>query len=88
LEPEPARRAPRTLEAESPQPGPRGANGPSDSQPVPRLGLQRKDAAKAVGMEVDSFDRHVRPFVRCVYLGSLRIWPVSELERFLVDRMR
>lgn len=32
---------------------------------------------------VDHFDAHVRPAVRCVYSGSIRLWPVTELQRWL-----
>lgn len=49
-----------------------------------RLALQRKDAAAALGVSVDTFDRQVRPYIKCVYIGN-RVWPVSELERFLAE---
>jgi predicted DNA-binding transcriptional regulator AlpA len=48
-----------------------------------RLALDRKDAAEALGLGVDAFDRYVRPYVRCVYVGSVRRWPVSELQAWL-----
>lgn len=51
-----------------------------------RLALQRKEAAAALGVSVDTFDRHVRPELRCVYVGDTRLWPVAELERWLADR--
>jgi hypothetical protein len=51
-----------------------------------RLALQRKDAAAALGIGVDTFDRHVRPELRCVYVGDVRLWPVTELERWLGAR--
>jgi hypothetical protein len=47
------------------------------------LALQRKDAAAALGIGVDHFDREVRPFIRVRRCGALRLWPVSELERWL-----
>lgn len=47
------------------------------------LALQRKEAAAALSVSVDTFDRHVRPHVRCVYFGDVRLWPVSELQRWL-----
>lgn len=50
-----------------------------------RLALQRKDAATALGVSVDTFDRHVRGELRCVYIGDTRLWPVAELERWLAD---
>jgi hypothetical protein len=54
----------------------------ASTDPV-RLALQRKDAAAACGVGVDTFDRHIRPDVRCVYVADLRLWPVAELERWL-----
>ena len=51
-----------------------------------KLALQRKDAAAALSISVDSFDRYVRPHVRCVYLGGVRLWPVAELQRLLEAR--
>jgi hypothetical protein len=50
---------------------------------APVLALQRKDAAAALSIGVDTFDRHVRPYLRCVYVGDLRLWPVAEIERWL-----
>jgi len=50
---------------------------------APRLALQRKDAAAALGVGVDTFDRHIRPELRCVYVGGVRLWPVEELGRWL-----
>lgn len=49
----------------------------------PRLGLTVEEAAKAVGMSESSFKRHVQPELRIVRRGSLRIIPVSEIERWL-----
>jgi hypothetical protein len=48
--------------------------------------LRREEAAQALGLSEESFDRYVRDHVDCVRLGTLRIWPVSELERFLAER--
>jgi hypothetical protein len=48
-----------------------------------RLAYQRDEAAEAMCMSVDSFDRHVRPYVPVVYLGSLRLWPADGLRSFL-----
>lgn len=50
------------------------------------LALQRKEAAAALGVGVDTFDRHIRPELRCVYVGDVRLWPVAELERWLEGR--
>jgi excisionase family DNA binding protein len=57
---------------------PVGSNGTS-----PRLALTRSEAARSLGMSLDSFDRHVRAQIRLVRRGKLRLVPVSELERWL-----
>ena len=49
----------------------------------PRLGLTVEEAAAAVGMSESSFKRHVQPELRIVRRGSLRIIPVSEVEKWL-----
>jgi len=36
-------------------------------------------------MSLSHFQRHVQPHVRCVYSGQLRLFPVSELERWLAE---
>jgi len=57
----------------------------SDGPPIAPLAYQRKEAAAALGVSVDTFDRHIRPHLRCVYVGDTRLWPVSELERWLAQ---
>jgi hypothetical protein len=49
----------------------------------PRLALRREEAAEALGMSLDSFERHVQSELRLVRRGRLRVVPVSELERWL-----
>jgi hypothetical protein len=46
------------------------------------IALPKPQAAAALGMSVDSFDRYVGPHVRCVRRGRLRLYPVAELERW------
>jgi len=53
--------------------------------PIPRLALTREEAAVAVGMSLDSFERHVQPTMRLVRLGRMRLVPVRELERWLEE---
>ena len=48
-----------------------------------RLALTRAEAAAAIGVSVDSFERYVQPELRLVRAGRLRLVPVSELERWL-----
>ena len=49
----------------------------------PRLALRKEEAAVALGISDESFDRYCKPQVRVVRLGSLRLYPVDELRRFL-----
>jgi hypothetical protein len=53
--------------------------------PVPRLALTREEAAAALGMSLDSFERHVQPTLRLVRLGRMRLVPIAELERWLEE---
>lgn len=50
--------------------------------PIPRVALTREEAAAAVGMSLDSFERHVQPDLRMIRRGKLRLVPVHELERW------
>lgn len=49
---------------------------------VPRMLLTRGEAAAALGMSLRHFQRHVQPYVRCVYSGQLRLYRPGELERW------
>ncbi len=51
--------------------------------PPPRIALRKQEAAFALGVSDETFDRYVRPFVKVVRWGSLRVYPVRELERWL-----
>jgi excisionase family DNA binding protein len=53
------------------------------SESVPRIALTRSEAAEALGMSLDSFERHAQPELRLVRRGRLRLVPVRELERWL-----
>ena len=53
--------------------------------PIPRLALDRAEAAAALGMSLDSFERHVQPTIRMVRLGRMRLVPIAELDRWLSD---
>jgi hypothetical protein len=54
-------------------------------QATPRLALTRSEAAAALGMSINSFERHVQPELRLVRRGSLWLIPVREIERWLAD---
>jgi hypothetical protein len=49
---------------------------------VPRMLLTRKEAAETLGMSLRHFQRHVQPYVRCVYSGQLRLYRLRDLERW------
>jgi hypothetical protein len=48
-----------------------------------RLALTKREAAAALGMSIDSFERHVQPELRVVRRGKLRLVALSEIERWL-----
>lgn len=60
------------------------ANSSRDPRPiaVTPIALSKPDAAAALGMSVDSFERYVMADVRCIRRGRLRLFPVAELERW------
>ena len=47
--------------------------------------LTRQEAAAALGMSLRHFQRHVQPYVRCVYSGQLRLYRPRDLERWADD---
>jgi hypothetical protein len=49
--------------------------------PCTRLALSRHEAAAALGIGLDSFERHVQPELRLIRRGRLVLVPVSELAR-------
>ena len=55
---------------------------PPQTAPVPRVALKREEAAAALGMSLDHFERHVQPTVRMIRSGRKRLVPVGELERW------
>lgn len=59
-----------------------GVSGGDGVGPVPRVALTREEAAQALGMSLDSFERHVQPHLRIVRVGSMRRVPISELQRW------
>jgi len=42
---------------------------------LPRIALRKLEAAQALGISDESFDRYVKPFVRVVRWNSLRLYP-------------
>lgn len=51
-----------------------------------RLALSPEEAAAAIGISRDSFDRHVRDQLAWVRVGARVVVPVAELERWLQRR--
>jgi len=49
---------------------------------VPRVALTRQEAAAALGIGIDSFERHVQPDLRLIRRGRLVLVTVAELERW------
>jgi hypothetical protein len=49
----------------------------------PRLALSKTEAAAALGISVDSFERYVQSELRLIRRGRLRLVPMRELERWL-----
>jgi hypothetical protein len=48
-----------------------------------RLAMTRAEAAHALGVSINSFERHVQPELKIVRRGKLRLIPVREIERWL-----
>jgi hypothetical protein len=68
-----------------PDGSPRGASGRGRAlgQTGPRLAYSKSEAAIALGISINSFERHVQPELRVVRRGKLRLFPATELERWL-----
>ena len=49
----------------------------------PKLVLNQQEAAEALGVSADFFQQHLRHEIRCVRRGRRRLYPVSELQRWL-----
>jgi hypothetical protein len=52
------------------------------SVPIPAIALPKPAAAAALGMSVDSFERYAQADLRVIRRGSMRLFPVAELERW------
>ena len=48
-----------------------------------RLALRKLEAARALGMSDEAFQKYVVPHVRCVRLGSIVLYPIPDLQAFL-----
>lgn len=52
---------------------------------APRLALSKPEAAEALGMSLNSFERHAQPELRVIRRGKLRLFPIRDLERWLEE---
>ena len=61
------------------------ATGRGWQAPAHRLAMTRAEAAWALGVSINSIERHVQPELRVVRRGKLRLIPVREIERWLEE---
>jgi excisionase family DNA binding protein len=57
-------------------------------QPVPRYTLTRREAAAALGIRLNHFERRVQPELKVVISGQLVLIPATELERWVERNAR
>jgi hypothetical protein len=50
---------------------------------VPRVLLAKREAAEAMGMSLSHFERYVQDRVPVIYSGSLRLYPLEGLQRWV-----
>jgi hypothetical protein len=55
------------------------------SKPSCVLALRKEAAAQAISVSDETFDKHVRPSLPVVRVGSLRLYPVSAIEAWLAE---
>lgn len=53
---------------------------------VRQLALRFSDAARTLGISVESFERYVEPEIKILRLGTMKLVPVVELEQFIADK--
>lgn len=49
------------------------------------LALRKDAAALALGVSDETFDKHIRPSLPAVRVGSVRVYPVALIERWLIE---
>jgi hypothetical protein len=47
--------------------------------------VTKEDAARALGMSISHFQRHVQSQIKCVYSGQLSLYHWRDLERWAED---
>ena len=50
-----------------------------------QLLLTRQEAARKLGMSLNSFKRYVQPHLPCVYVGQLRQYRPVDLQKWIDD---
>ncbi len=60
-------------------------NGGPSLVAVPPIMLRPPEAAAALGMSLDTFNRLVRPHVRAYRSHKLKLYPTAELERWALE---
>jgi hypothetical protein len=55
---------------------------------LPRFLFTREESARILGMSLSHFQRHVQPYLNCVYSGQLRLYPPRELERWIAGEIQ
>ena len=53
---------------------------PRPSAPVPVITVTREEAARALGVSLSHFQRHIAPHLRTIRSGSVRLYPVRDLK--------
>lgn len=53
---------------------------------TPRLALSQQEAAEALGVSTDFFQQHLRHEIRCIRRGRRRLYPITELQRWLNEQ--
>lgn len=54
-----------------------------ETLPVAQLAVRRPEAAAALGISVETFDRHVRPNLPAVRLGDVTVYALADLQHFV-----
>jgi hypothetical protein len=55
---------------------------PRSDAALPRFLFTREESARALGMSLRHFQRHVQPHLPCVYSGQLRLYRPEDLKRW------
>lgn len=56
---------------------------PRPTEHVPAITVTQQEAASALGVSLSHFKRHIAPYLRTIRSGSVRLYPVAELERWV-----